>query len=383
MIMNTRDKNFRGDEKIRLLIEVSQRIASILNVDELMVQVVQLIQKTFGYYHVGIGLIEGDEVVYRVGSGKLWDSPDFQFKPGRLKIGKEGITGWVASTGEVAVIPNVDLDDRYVWMVDSETRSELTVPILIKGNLVGVLDVQSDQLNDFHDSDVELMMALASQTGIAIENARLYEDARKMAAFDERQRLARDLHDSVSQSLYGVTLYAEVAGQLLASGEIEKTRQNLSELKEMAMDAMAEMRLLIYELRPSVFTEEGLVAAIQTRLDAVEGRVGLKTSFSVEGNISLEPKTEENLYRITQEALHNILKHARAKKASILLTQDEHSIYLEIADDGIGFDPIKCQDLGCVGLSSMKERAQEIGADLEINSQEGSGSRIIVRRTIS
>ena len=381
--MNTQDSIYRSAEKIRLLTEVSQRIASILNVDELMVQVVQLIQKSFRYYHVGIGLIEGNEVVYRVGSGILWDSPDFQFKPGRLKIGQEGITGWVASTSTYALIPNVNLDPRYVWMVGSQTQSELTVPILVKGNLVGVLDVQSDQLDSFNEGDVELMMALASQTGIAIENARLYEDARKMAAFEERQRLARDLHDSVSQSLYGVTLYAEVAGQLLASGEIEKARQNLSELKEMAMDAMAEMRLLIYELRPSVFAEEGLVVAIQARLDAVEGRVGLKTRLNVVGNISLEPRMEENLYRITQEALHNILKHARAKEASIHIAQDDNSIYLEIADDGVGFDYEKCLDIGCVGLSSMNERAQEIGANLEVISQEGTGTRIIVRSKIS
>jgi len=380
--MNSQDSIYRSNEKVRLLTDVSQRIASILNVDELMVQVVQLIQKAFEYYHVGIGLIEEDEVVYRVGSGKLWDSPDFQFKPGRLKVGEEGITGWVASTGEVALVKNVNLDERYVLMIGSQTQSELTVPILIKGKLVGVLDVQSDQLDDFNESDVEVMMALASQTGIAIENARLYEKARKIAAFDERQRLARDLHDSVSQSLYGVTLYAEVAGQLLASGQIEKASQNLDELKELAIDAMAEMRLLIYELRPSVFAEDGLVAAIQARLDAVEGRVGLKTCFNVEGNISLESRIEEVLYRITQEALNNILKHARASEANVHLIQDEKWITLEVTDDGIGFDPDQPTDSGCVGLSSMRERAQEIGADLEIYSQEGLGTRIMVRRLI-
>lgn len=380
--MNSQDSIYRTSDKIRLLTDVSQRIASILNVDELMVQVVQLIQKAFGYYHVGIGLIEEDEVVYRVGSGKLWDSPDFQFKPARLKVGEQGITGWVAATGEVALIKNVNLDERYVWMVGSETQSELTVPIKIKGNLVGVLDVQSDKLDDFNESDVDVLIALANQTGIAIENARLYENARKIAAFDERQRLARDLHDSVSQSLYGVTLYAEVASQLLSNGQIEKARQNLEELKELAIDAMAEMRLLIYELRPSVFAEDGLVAAIQARLDAVEGRVGLRTNFVVDGRLSMDHRSEENLYRITQEALNNILKHAHASEANVHLTQDENWITLEVADNGVGFDPARSTDSGCVGLSSMRERAQEIGAELEIKSQKGLGTRILVRRMI-
>ena len=380
--MSSRDSIYRSIEKLRLLTDVSHRIASILNLEELLVQVVSLIQQAFGYYHVGIGLIEDDEVVYRVGSGTLWDSTDFKFKPARLRIGQEGITGWVASTGEVALIRDVSQDERYVWMVGSETQSELTVPIHVKGRLVGVLDVQSDQLDNFNESDVELMMTLASQTGIAIENARLYENARKVAAFDERQRLARDLHDSVSQSLYGVTLYAEVAGQLLSTGQIEKARQNVEELKGLAIDAMAEMRLLIYELRPSVFAEEGLVPAIQARLDAVEGRVGLRTSFTVDGTLNLDPRSEENLYRITQEALNNILKHARAKEARVHLTQDDSWFTLEVTDDGIGFDSENASDPGCLGLSSMNERAQEIGAELEIRSQKGKGTSVIIRRMI-
>jgi len=113
----------RSAEQIRLLTGVSQRIASILDVDELMVQVVGLIQQTFGYYHVGIGLIEGDDVVYRVGAGELWDRSDFHFKPARLKLGMEGITGWVASTGISLLVPDVSKDPRYVWMQGSETNS--------------------------------------------------------------------------------------------------------------------------------------------------------------------------------------------------------------------------------------------------------------------
>jgi signal transduction histidine kinase len=198
----------------------------------------------------------------------------------------------------------------------------------------------------------------------------------------ERNRLARDLHDSVTQSLYGVTLYVEVAAQLLKSGELEKTGENLKELKKMALDALAEMRLLIYELRPSVFEEEGLVAAIQTRLDAVEGRVGLETNFVIEGEISLPPQVEEGLYRITQEALNNVLKHSHASSVTLTLAQDEHMIHLEVVDDGVGFDPTKTCEAGCLGLRGMQERAQEMGAELEIVSQAGSGTKIIVRSPI-
>lgn len=380
--MNPSDNKVHSAEKIRLLTTVSQRIASILNLDELMVQVVQLIQQTFGYYHVGIGLIEGDEVVYRVGSGELWDSPDFGFKPARLKVGKEGITGWVAGTGSLLLIPDVTKDQRYVWMQGSQTKSELTVPIIIKGITIGVLDVQSDQPDNFSESDAEIMTALANQTGIAIENAHLYENAKKIAALEERQHLARDLHDSVTQSLYGVTLYAEVVDQLLRSGELEEARNNLKELKKMSLDALAEMRLLIYELRPSVFEQEGLIAAIQARLDAVEGRMGLQTSFVIEGEISLSRQIEETFYRITQEALNNILKHANARTTTITLSQDEHMVCLEIADDGIGFEPTQRCEAGCMGVRGMQDRARELGAVFEIISQVGSGTRVIVRRSL-
>ena len=380
--MSSTDNPIRTSEKIRLLTGVSQRIASILDVDELMVQVVQLIQQTFGYYHVGIGLIEGQEVVYRVGSGRLWDQVDFQFKPARLKVGQEGITGWVAFTGDPILVPDVYEDDRYIWMQGSQTRSELTVPIKIKSQTIGVLDAQSDQLDNFSESDVEIMSALANQTGIAIENARLYEKAKQMAALEERQRLARDLHDSVTQSLYGVTLYAEVTEQLLKNGEIENAGKNLQELKGMALDALAEMRLLIYELRPSVFEQEGLVAAIQARLDAVEGRVGLKTSFIIEGEISLDPQIEEVLYRITQEALNNILKHAVARTATITLSQDDHQVSLEVSDDGVGFDPLQACEAGCLGVRGMQERARAMGAEFEILSQVGNGTKVIIRRQI-
>lgn len=372
----------RKDEKIHLLTEVSQRITSILELDELMVQVVHLIQQTFDYYHVGIGLIEGDEVVYRVGSGVLWDHPDFQFKPARLKVGRDGITGWVAGTGEPHLAPDVKKDPHYVWMQTSQTQSELVVPIKVKGQTIGILDVQSDKLDDFSASDVDIMTALANQTGIAIENARLYEHAKKMAALEERQRLARDLHDSVTQSLYGVTLYAEVAEQLLKSGEVHQAGVNLQELKKMALDALAEMRLLIYELRPSVFEQEGLVAAIQARLDAVEGRVGLQTSFEINGEISLSPQVEEGLYRITQEALNNIIKHAAASKASVTLSQDENRVCLEVIDDGVGFDPSQACEAGCLGVRGMQERARALGAEFEILSQLSRGTHVIVRRAI-
>jgi signal transduction histidine kinase/ligand-binding sensor domain-containing protein len=211
------------------------------------------------------------------------------------------------------------------------------------------------------------------------ENTRLSQQSQELAVLEERNRLARDLHDSITQSLYGITLNAEIAARLLGSGEINKTGLSLQELKALALDALGEMRLMIYELRPSVFEQEGLVAALQARLDAVEGRVGLQTSLVLQGEISLSPQVEAGLYRIAQEALNNVLKHAHASHVTITLAQDEQSIAMEITDDGVGFDPLLARDAGGMGLRNMQDRARELGFDFEVLSRPGKGTKISLR----
>jgi len=296
----------------------------------------------------------------------------------------QGVAGKVALNGEPTVVEDTQLNGRVTpFIVESEKlRALIQVPIKVAGEIFGVFSADYLQPHRFTEEEKRLLMAFAQRAGLAIETARLYEREEQIAIMQERNRLARDLHDSVTQSLYGVTLYAEVTTQLLQMGKLEKAGENLQELKGMALDALAEMRLLIYELRPSVFEQEGLVAAIQARLDAVEGRVGLETNFVIEGEISLSPQVEEGLYRITQEALNNVLKHAHAKTVTITLIQDEHMVRLEVADDGVGFDPTQACDAGCMGLRGMRERAQELGVEFEILSQVGSGVKVIVRRSI-
>ena len=543
------------DTRFRILTEISQQITSILDINELLVQVVRLIQRSFNYYHVGIGLIEGDEVVYRVGAGVLWDAPDFHFKPSRFKIRSEGLTGWVADTGEPALIPDVKRDPHYVWMQGSLTKSELLAPIKVKGKTVGVLDVQSEHENDFEQTDLELMQAIANQTGIAIENARLfaetqhlleetkqranelvtinsvqqelaskleeqsiyellgdtfrnffnaqvvmisaydphsntvehryaiergqrvdapgrlppggfrdqiihtkkpvlfnknvaeeaarleqptipgtvtpkswlgvpmllgdqvtgilsvqnldeenafresdirllqtfasamsialenarlYEQARHLAILDERQRLARELHDSVTQSLYGISLYAQAATGNIHANQIEQAAQYLDDIQNTAQESLADMRLLIYELRPPVLEKEGLISALQQRLISVEDRARIKSSIQTNLTGRLPAQVEECMYQIAREALNNVIKHAHARTVSIHIRQEAGSVSMEISDDGIGFDPETSRRQGSLGLVNMQERAQSQGWALDIASSPGNGTRIKV-----
>lgn len=370
----TQDENIR----FRILTEVSQQITSILDIDDLLIRIVRLIQQAFGYYHVGIGLIEENEVIYRVGAGKLWDDPGFQFKPGRLKVGSEGITGWVAQTGQVSLVPDVTQDSRYIWMQNSLTRSELTVPITVKGRTIGVLDAQSEQLNDFDQTDVEMLQALANQAGIALENVRLHERAKHVAVLEERQRLARDLHDSVTQSLYGINLYAQAATGHLALAELDRVQQYLNDIQQTAQESLTEMRLLIYELRPPVLEQEGLVAALQNRLFSVENRAELKSNLKSNLQARLPPGVEEGLYRIAHEALNNILKHAHAKSVAVSILKDKQTVTMEISDDGKGFDIATACREGCLGIASMRDRAAAHGWRFNLESSPGTGTRVSV-----
>ncbi|MBM3136007.1 MAG: GAF domain-containing protein [Chloroflexi bacterium] len=371
------DAEQRRAEQFRVISEVGRRITSILNVEQLLQEIVRLLKETFGYYLATIGLIEGEQLVFKAGVKTGWG--ESQFIPGSLKVGGQGITAWVAATGEPLLAADVSQEPRYVfWPDTAETRSELAVALKTKAGIIGVLNVESNQFNAFDQSDITVLQSLAHQAAIAIENARLYNQAQQAAVLEERQRLARDLHDSVSQALYGMTLYSQAAAGQLSAGCAERAADYLRELQDTAQEALAEMRLLIFELRPPILEEEGLVAALQSRLQAVEGRAGLKTEFQAEVEGRLPPRIEEGLYRIAQEVLNNAVKHARARNIAVHLRRQERTVTLAISDDGVGFDPATARKQGGLGLAAVEERAAELGGRLTLQSQPGEGTRVLV-----
>ena len=383
----------RRAEQFRVITEVGRHLASILDIDELLGEIVRLLKETFGYHLITIGLIEpvlseaegGDQVVFKAGAKTDWPEP--QFLPAPLKlvlseaegVGGRGITAWVAATGEPLLASDVSQEPRYVvWPDAAETRSELAVPLKTKSGVIGVLNVESDQLNAFDESDVEVLQSLANQAAIAIENARLYEQAQRLAVVEERGRLARELHDSVTQSLYSSTLLAEAGQRLAKAGDMERAQGYLSRLGEITQQALKEMRLLVYQLRPLALSEVGLVGALQHRLDAVERRAGVEARLVVEGQVELPATVEEELYRIAQEALNNALKHAAPTLVTVTIRADGEHVELEVADNGRGFDPQTVTNNAGIGLTSMHERAQKLGATLDVTSAPGEGTRVRV-----
>ena len=200
----------------------------------------------------------------------------------------------------------------------------------------------------------------------------------EQAIVKERNRLAGDLHDSVTQSLYGILLHADAARGNLATGKTEQASEYLDEIKSAGKEALAEMRLLIFELRPPVLEREGLVAALETRLHTVERRAGLKTEFVSKIEERLPFEIEDGLYRISQEALNNALKHAQAQHIRLHLYHEGQMLKLEIVDDGRGFDLGSAKKSGGMGLASMQERAKLLSWEVDIQTAPGEGTRITV-----
>ena len=257
----------------------------------------------------------------------------------------------------------------------------ITIPLMAKEGLVGIINLGTREVRAITPEQSSLLAAIGQQIGIALENAHLYDQAEQAAANAERQRLSRELHDSVTQSLYSITMYAEASARLLTAGKTTTAVEHLRELRDTAREALRGMRLLIFELRPLALEKTGLAAALQARLDSVEMRGGLTTDLTVEGSqnpAQSSRQVEEELYHISQEALNNVIKHSQAQHVQVTLRFSDAETRLEIRDDGVGFEPSAMRNSGGLGLAGLRERADKIGARLDIISSPGKGTEIRV-----
>ena len=256
--------------------------------------------------------------------------------------------------------------------------SLLVVPLKVDTKVIGILNILNKP-SEITQEDMRIIDLFADQAAIIIEHVRLQYQAEQLAVLEERQRLARELHDSVTQALYSVTLYADAARMAFSAEKWDALERNLQEVRNMSREAMYDMRLLVFELRPFMLETEGLASALRARLAAVEGRSGLKTEVLVEEERRLPIKMEEELYRIAQEGLNNVVKHARAMQVQIRLKYDEKTVSLEMNDDGRGFEPEAAHQSGGFGLQGIHERVQQLGGTLNIESAPLRGTRLSVR----
>ena len=255
----------------------------------------------------------------------------------------------------------------------------LGIPLLIQGEIYGSLGLYFKRSRHFQGEEVELAVAFGGQAALSIENAQLSAQVRQAAVQDERNRLARDLHDAVTQTLFSASLVADVLPKLWDMNPAA-ARGKLEELRKLTRGALSEMRTMLMELRPSAFVEADIEDLFRHLVNAFQARSLLNVQFDVQGDDDPPLAVKEVYYRIVQEALNNIDKHAGAQHVQITLQRTQALFQLVIRDDGCGFDPtVVSQDH--LGLGFMQERARNIGAVLQIESVPANGTRISVSWT--
>lgn len=256
-------------------------------------------------------------------------------------------------------------------------NASIVVPIIIRGNTYGALALYYTQLHAFSDEEIDLASTFADQVGLAIENARLRTQAEEAAVAAERSRLARDLHDSVTQTLFSANMIADILPRLWDRNE-DLARQRLEELHELTRGALAEMRTMLLELRPTMLQDAALDEVLQQLVDATTSRARLPIKLEMQGDCNdLPSDVRFVLYRITQEALNNVAKHAAATQATVTLQCLSGHIELAISDNGTGFVFGQASS-SHQGLKIMQERADDIEATLTITTKPGEGTRIFV-----
>ncbi|MEZ4768276.1 MAG: histidine kinase [Caldilineales bacterium] len=260
---------------------------------------------------------------------------------------------------------------------DGPPAAVLVVPISVAAAaFAGSLLLFFADRQSIAQGEIELATLFAVKAALAIENAQLKASAQEMATASERNRVARELHDSVTQSLYGIILNSDATLLALAAGNSDKAEQRLHLLKEIAREAMTETRLMIYQLRPSILEEQGLETALRERLDAVEVRSGIEVELQVVGDGALPPDVEAELFRAILEGLNNIIKHARARKVQLTVMVLPDCCRVVLSDDGAGFDVTTSTRYGGYGLRTIQERLQHIGGTIKISSEPGKGTSL-------
>jgi signal transduction histidine kinase len=261
-------------------------------------------------------------------------------------------------------------------------RFFLVAPIYSMNKALGALAVLEDGKVVMNDEDLDLLQSLADQAGLAVENANLRENAEEMAVVAERNRIARDLHDAITQTLFSANLIAESLPQVMKKNMKEGAR-NLHDLQKLNKGALSEMRTLLLELRPNVIPDIKLEDLIRQMGEAVEGRAGLHVLLDIKESVRLPEKVHLQFYRIAQEAVANIIKHAHAKKMTVKFHSKSYrrngqgyiKARMLIEDDGVGFEPDVIQGIH-FGLRDIRERADSIAAQMKLTSILGKGTTL-------
>ena len=365
-----------------ILREVSDAVLAVaanLSVETVLQRLVDVSRSLAGARYAALGVPDGEGGFAQFLTSGM--SPALVASLGPLPR-THGLLGAILESQDSYRLPDVHRDPRFRgWWPSGhpDMRSFLGVPIVGADGVIGAFYLtDKEEAPEFSAADQELIELLAGHAAIAITNARLYERSRELSILDERNRVALELHDAVSQKLFGVVLAAEAADTLLSS-DPAAARAQLARLRGLAREALGELRELMLELRPPDLERDGLATTLRKHVDLVRRLQPrpVEVLLTLEGPLPADPSRDRELLRIAQEGLQNALRHARAERVAVLLAADGDRVVLEVRDDGVGFDPgapeIRSRRLG---LGSMEERARRLGGTLEIRSVAGEGTTV-------
>lgn len=386
---------FQVAERRRRVAESLREILSILNterpLDEVLNVIVTQAQQLLEAKAVAVHRLDADKKLL-IPEASVGLSPEYiasiHLPLGQGALGKAVLTRTPVQVNDTTAVfsgntvhssegGTIQLDSRLVSKLQQfpdRYGAVLAVPMVIKSQIYGGLALYYAKPRNFSPEEIELAVTYADQASLAIENARLIQQVKETAVLEERSRLARDLHDAVTQTLFSTTLTAEVLPRIWEKNP-QEGQKKLEELRELTRGALAEMRTLLVELRPTAMQEAELNDLIRHLGNAFIARARIPLSLTIEGNRPLPLDVKVAFYRVAQEALHNIAKHAEATQAWLSLIYTEDGLQLTVRDDGIGFDLQKLKP-DHFGLGIMRERALQAGAQFSVESQPGNGTTI-------
>ena len=377
----------RRNEQMAAINAVALNVSAVLTLAELLPHVVQLVRETFGYRTVGVFLLdENDEEVVL----QAVDSSDHNLpvRGTRMRVGGEGIVGHVAGTGLPWITGDVSSDPFFsnLGLEPVNIRSELAMPIKQGDVVVGVLDLYSKEKDGFDDIDMLIAQTLANQLAVAIENARIFDETRDMAVLEERNRMAREIHDTLAQGFTGIVIQLE-AGEDAMEEHPGRLGEHIKVAKGIARECLAEARRSVWNLLPEVLERSPLDVIISDEVERFASTVSGKAEFTLLGaRRDLAAATQAAILRICQESLSNIRKYADADEVSVTLDFDLDTVTLTVSDDGVGFDPEGIRIGGAsggFGLTGMRQRARLLRGDVDIISSPGHGTMVRARIPIS
>lgn len=375
--MNDDRREDRLGPTLRTVSEAVLGVAAELSVDEVLQRLVDSARELAGARYAALGLPDGAGGFRRFLTSGMSDELISSLGP---LPRQHGVLGAMLERRDPYATGDIHEHPRFRgWWPKGhpDMRSFLGVPIVAPDGVVGAFYLtEKIDAPDFTGEDEELIALLAAHAAIAIANARLHEETRELSIVAERNRLALDLHDAVSQKLFGLVLEAEAAATVL-DRDPAAARERVGRLQELARDALDELGSLVFELRPPDLARDGLAGALRKHVEVLR-RLGHE---QVELDVSEAPQPDgardAEVLRIAQEAIQNALRHANAGRVAVSLGGGDGRVLLRVEDDGLGFDPrapeVRSRRLG---LTSMEERARRIGASLEIVSSPGAGTMV-------